>query len=148
MQPAVRTPANARPPRTSGGDPVTTSNERDRVVAELSVMIAGLENLRRRASGLILSLAVDLDRDSSVTTIAAQLHATCIERKHPVTGDGWTNEKAAADLIGIAPSTLRGWRDYDTPLTFRKLHSGGVQYSLIGLANYLSGLPKNGAETR
>ncbi|MTH58999.1 hypothetical protein [Paracoccus litorisediminis] len=127
---------------------MTKISPKERLVGELSVIIAALENLKRRTSGVVLALGGDMTDDGGTALIVAQLRATCVERNHPLTGDGWTTERAAAALIGVAPSTLRGWRDHGDGVAWRKLHNGMVQYSLVSLAEYLADLPQNTAETR
>jgi hypothetical protein len=136
------------PPLPGSAAPMTRITPKERLVSELSVIIAALDNLKRRAGAVVLALGEDLSDDNGTTMIIAQLRATCVERRHSVTGDGWTTERAAADLIGVAPSTLRGWRDHGGGLAWRKLHNGMVQYSLVSLAEYLAALPQNTAETR
>ena len=75
---------------------------------------------------------------------AAALTAEAIGRGHRVTGDGYTSEAAAADLLGIAPSTLRQWHNEREPIPWRRGAGGRVQYALSDLADYLALARKTG----
>ena len=67
-----------------------------------------------------------------------ELQAKCQELGIPVTWDGYVSEAAAADCLGRRPATLRGWRDQQQPIPFRKV-GGRVQYALCDLASHLVG---------
>ena len=69
--------------------------------------------------------------------LLCDLEAACRERGHWISPDNRVREDAAADLIGLAPKTLRNWRSTDAPLPYI-LRKARPLYRLEDLAEYLA----------
>lgn len=64
---------------------------------------------------------------------AEQLAEACRRAGLRVTPDGRISEAAAADLLGLAPGTVRNWRSQHRPLAYVRI-GGRVTYRLETLA--------------
>lgn len=101
-------------------------------IADLDRLIA--EALRRRAalSGDQTPLEAKVD----------QIEAACRNRGWPVSADGFVNQAAAADLLGIARLTLRNRRLYRGCTIICRSNGRGVEYQIASIAGELLGREK------
>ncbi|RUU96657.1 hypothetical protein EOA60_03110 [Mesorhizobium sp. M1A.F.Ca.IN.020.06.1.1] len=103
------------------------SNAEPNSIAELDRLIA--DALRRRAD--LMSERTPLESKTD------QIETACRNRGFAVSADGYVNQAAAADLLGIAPLTLRNRRLYRGCTITNRRSGRGVEYKLSSIAQQL-----------
>lgn len=78
----------------------------------------------------------ELDR---IQATAEMLRAACREAGHPITGDGRVGESVAAELIGLAESTLANKRGEGSGPQYFRIggHGHRVTYRLADIAQWI-----------
>lgn len=71
-----------------------------------------------------------------VEAIAEGLREACALSGGMLTGDGRTDERTAAALLGLKPKTLSNWRHTHRPLAF-VTRNRRVLYDLRGIARWM-----------
>lgn len=137
------------------GEAMTRLTGRDRLVMDLSRLDHEIGRAKRdataaydRLQGLVrttlATLGQEVRPENRRAAIEAQIAARCAAQGYPVTADGYVGTKGAAFVLGQRESTLRDWRARGAPLSFRRLHTGAIQYSLEALAAYLAACDEMG----
>jgi hypothetical protein len=76
----------------------------------------------------------ELKAAAAATTMTAdELEARICAAGHSITLAGLVRERVAAEVLGVAPRTLRKWRTLGKPPEFTQLN-GAVWYSVADLA--------------
>ncbi len=76
--------------------------------------------------------------DQIIRTVAS-MRSFCAEHGIYVSGDGRVSADATAQLLGLAPGTLRNWRSNRTGPNFCRSGVGGgrVSYHLVAIAEWI-----------
>ncbi|RWL47205.1 MAG: hypothetical protein EOR60_09585 [Mesorhizobium sp.] len=96
-------------------------------IAELDRLIA--DALRRRADLIGERTPLEIKTD--------QVETACRNRGFAVSADGYVNQAAAADLLGIARLTLRNRRLYRGCAIISRPSGRGVEYKISSIAQEL-----------
>ena len=101
---------------------------------------------RNQSAGLAILAEIGAGRgDNSAASDLVRvghLLATCKERRLRLSGDQHVSEKDAADLIGVARTTLATWR-MEGQVPYRRLPGGGIQYAISNLSLFIGTFSKD-----
>ncbi|HHT41212.1 MAG TPA: hypothetical protein GX000_06190 [Actinomyces sp.] len=122
-------------------DPASVAAAVARLDAALAAQRRASDRLQIEAAYLRTLLAKDAEPDPLSDTLA-QLREACAARGLRVTHDEYLPERDAAELLGRAPGTLRGWRAEGRAPEYRR-RLGRVEYALTALAEFTT---ENSAE--